>query len=108
MSSGSRFCASGSWASVAKVKRHPVLGFLFRSVVRGKELGVAGLEGVEFRFSKNRIRLRSCRSHPTVRVNNQPLVRQATVGDRTWIGTGGKLYAFMLSPLPGVAGASAD
>ena len=71
-------------------------------------MNVPGLEGVVFHFAKDRVDIRSYADEPTVRVNNQPLVDQAPVPDRTWIGTGGKLYTFLLSPSPAEGGASAD
>ena len=91
----------------AKVKRNPVLGFLFRGTVSGGELKVPGLEEVVFYFSGNRIKLRSFGKQPSVRVDNEPLTGEAAVQDRTWIGTGGKLYTYVLSPSPepGAAGA---
>ena len=91
----------------SKVKRHPIWGVLLRSSVNGKDLNVPGLEGVAFQFTKARIMIRSLREHPTIRVNNQPLVGQASVNHRTWLGTRGKLYTFMMTPLPveGTAGA---
>jgi hypothetical protein len=82
----------------AAIRRHPVLELLLRGSVKGKELGLPGLEGVVFRFSKGQIQITSQGDHPTVRVNNQPLVGQTTIEDRTWIGTGGKLYTFLVSP----------
>ena len=82
----------------ANLKRHPVMRFLFKSRVRGKELGLAGLESVLFKFSGERIGLGSRRLTPTVRVNNQPLIGDTTIHDRTWIGTHGRLYSFFLSP----------
>jgi len=90
----------------AAIRRHPVLELLLRGSVKGKELGLPGLEGVVFRFAKDRIQITSQGDHPTVRVNNQPLVGQTTIEDRTWIGTGGKLYTFLVSqPSPMLEGA---
>ena len=86
-------------ADFGALKRRPIMSLLFRSAVRGKELGVPGLEGVWFRFSGKRIGLRSQRATPTVRVNNQPLVGQTTIHDRTYIGTHGRLFTFLLSPM---------
>jgi len=80
------------------IRRHPVLELLLRGSIKGNELGLPGLEGVVFRFAKDRIQIMSQGDHPTVRVNNQPLVGQTTIEDRTWIGTGGKLYTFLVSP----------
>ena len=92
----------------AKVKRHPVVEFLFRSSIRGNELNVPGLEGLMFNFSRDRIRLFSGKEHPTVRVNNQPLTSQATIRDRTWIGTGGRLYTFLTDASLSPESAGAD
>jgi hypothetical protein len=92
----------------ANIKRHPILGLFTRGSVSGKDVGVAGLEGVVFRFARNKLRLSSRRDQPTVRVNNQPLVGHATIEDRTWIGVGGKLYTFLASPMPTQEGTGAD
>ena len=83
---------------LATVKRHPVLGFLFRSTLRGTDIKLPGLEGVVFRFSGKRVSLRSLRNRPTVRVNNQPVIGEASIEDKTWIGTHGKLYSFLVAP----------
>ena len=90
----------------AEVKRHPLLALVFRGLVRGSKLNVPGLEGVAFYFSKNRIKLKSLGGHPTVRVNNQPLIGEAIIQNRAWIGTLGKLYTFVLPPSPAQAEAS--
>ena len=92
----------------SNLRRHPIFKLLFRSQVRGWELGVPGLEGVSFRFAGKRIGLRSRRAAPTVRVNNQPLIGDTTIQDRAWIGVHGRLYNFFVArpPLqadPGVA-----
>ena len=92
----------------AQVKKHPILELFFRGLVRGRELNVPGLEGVVFHFSRKRVELRSVGEHQTIRVNNQPLIGRATIEDRTWIGTRGKLFTFVLSPSPAEGGASAD
>ena len=71
--------------------------------MRGRELGVPGLEDVSFRFSKDAIKLLSRDVSPTVRINNQPLVGETPLPDRTWIGTRGRLYNFLTAPLiPGL------
>lgn len=80
------------------LKRRPIMSLLFKNFVFGKELEVPGLEGVAFNFSRDRISLRSRRSTPTVRVNNQPLVSEAALQHRTWLGAHGRLYSFLLSP----------
>ena len=82
----------------SEVKRNPLVELFRRSYVSGKELGIPGLEGIMFRFAGGRVRLRIRGEHSTVRVNNQPLIDQATIDNRTWIGSRGKLYTFLLSP----------
>ena len=97
------------------IRRNPLVAIFHRSYVRGAELGIPGLENVAFRFSGGTIHAhRGKSSQSTVRVNNQPLVDQAVVQNRTWIGARGKLYTFLMMPpgLPDGAGlpegASAD
>ena len=82
----------------ANLRRHPIMGLLFRNRVYGRELPVPGLRGVIFKFSQKHIGLRGRLTTPTVRVNNQPLVGEATVRDRSWIGVHGRLYSFLISP----------
>ena len=82
----------------ANLKRHPIMKLLLKNYVRGKELGIQGMEGVRFSFSRGRVGLSSRSVAPTVRVNNQPVVGKATLRHRAWIGTHGKLYSFLLSP----------
>ena len=73
-----------------------------RSYVRGAELGIPGLDNVAFKFSGNEIHVYKDRSsQSTVRVNNQPLIDQAVIQNRTWIGARGKLYTF-LTEAPGM------
>ena len=92
-----------------KLPRNPVLAFLYRSSVRGRELGVQGLEGTVFHFGRDRVRVsRSERDGPTVRVNNEPLIERTTMDDRSWIGSGGKLYSFLMSPPSAMAAAGGD
>ncbi len=92
----------------AEVQRHPLMNLLFRDTIRGRELGIPALEGLSFRFSPDHITVVGRGRHPTVRVNNQPLIDEASVYDRTWIGTEGKLFAFMTEPLPVPSGGSDD
>ena len=84
----------------ANLKRHPLVRFFYRNSVSGGELGVPGLEGVKFEFLGNRIQLRSSKGQPTVRVDNHPIVKQAIIEDKSWIGVDGKLYSFFLSTPP--------
>ena len=79
------------------LKRRPIMGLLFRSLVRGDETGVPGLEGVRFSFFRDRVGMSIRPDAATVRVNNQPVVGETSVRDRTWIGTGGRLYSFLFS-----------
>ena len=84
----------------AKLERRPAIMLLLKSFVRGKELGVPELEGLWFRFSRKRIGLMVRRAGPGVRVNDRPISRFATIRDRTWIGTGGRLFSYWLSAQP--------
>ena len=81
------------------VERQPVLRFFYRGLIRGSELNIPGFEGLVFHFMEDRLEVRSFGEHSTVRVNNQPLIYSATIEDKTWIGTGGKLYTFLSSPI---------
>ena len=92
----------------AEVQRHPLMTLLFRDTIRGRELGISALDGLSFRFEPDHITVSGRGRHPTVRVNNQPLVDKAPVYDRNWIGTEGKLFAFMTEPLPVPSGGSDD
>ncbi len=80
------------------MRRHPIMNLLSKNTVRGSELKLPGFEEVSFQFMGKRVALRTRRTTPTVRVNNQPLVDEMTLGDRTWIGAHGKLYSFLLRP----------
>ena len=92
-----------------KLPRSPLLAFLYRSTVRGKELGIQGLEGIVFHFSRDRVKVSNVDGEgPTVRVDNEPLTEQTTVDDRSWIGSGGKLYSFLMSPPSPMAAAGGD
>lgn len=89
----------------SNLERRPVFRFFYRGLIRGSELNIPGFEGLVFHFMKDRIDVKSFGEHSTVRVNNQPLIDSATIGDKTWIGTGGKLYTFLNSPPAEPAGA---
>ena len=87
------------------LKRSRLGSFLFKSSIRGKELGIPGLEGVVFRFSRKGVQLTYNRASPTLRVNNHPLLGTVYLGVRSWIGSQGKLYTFLLQPsAPGASG----
>ena len=92
----------------SNLERHPVFRFFYRGLIRGSELNIPGFEGLVFHFMKDRIDVKSFGEHSTVRVNNQPLIDSATISDKTWIGTGGKLYTFLNSPVPPAEPAGAD
>lgn len=81
-----------------KLNRGPAVALLLKNLVPGKDLNIPELSGLVFMFTRSGIKLRSAGEHPTVRVNNQPLINEADIDDRTWIGSGGKLFTFMLSP----------
>ncbi|MYD52059.1 MAG: hypothetical protein F4W93_11340 [Dehalococcoidia bacterium] len=91
----------------SNLERHPIFRFFYRGLIRGSELNIPGFEGLVFHFMKDRIDVKSFGEHSTVRVNNQPLIDSATISDKTWIGTEGKLYTFLNSPPP-VEPAGAD
>ena len=82
----------------SKLNRGPAVALFLKNLVPGKDLNVPELSGLVFMFTRSGIKLRSAGEHPTVRVNNQPLINEAEIDDRTWIGSGGKLFTFMLSP----------
>ena len=92
----------------SNLERRPVFRFFYRGLIRGSELNIPGFEGLVFHFMKDRIDVKSFGVHSTVRVNNQPLIDSATISDKTWIGTGGKLYTFLNSPMPPPEPAGAD
>lgn len=84
------------------LRRNPLVAVFRRSRVEGSELDVPGLENIAFRFSGEAVHVqRGTGDGATVRVNNQPLVDQAVIQDRTWIGARGKLYTFLAQP-PGL------
>ena len=83
----------------SNVERRPVFRFFYRGLIRGSELNIPGFEGLVFHFMSDRVEVKSFGVHPTVRVNNQPLIYSATIEDKTWIGTGGNLYTFLSSPI---------
>ena len=82
----------------AKLKRGPAMALFLKNLVPGRDLNIPELSGLVFMFTRSGVKLRSAGEHPTVRVNNQPLINEAEIDDRTWIGSGGKLFTFMLSP----------
>lgn len=81
------------------LKRPGIRGILSRNSVTGLEIGAKGLERVSFKFEGERVGINTEQTTPTIRVNNQPVVGETVIHDRTWIGAHGKLYSFLLSPL---------
>jgi hypothetical protein len=93
----------------SKLPRNPLIAFLYRGSVRGKELGIQGLEGIVFHFSRDRVRVTKVNGDgPTVRMNNEPLIDETVVEDKSWIGSGGKLYSFIMSPPSAIATTGGD
>ena len=84
-------------ADFSKVNRHPVMNYLFRNIIFGKELKIQGFEKVTFTFNSNRVKVHSRDPQPGVRVNNEPLSARANVYHKSWIGARGKLYSFLFS-----------
>ena len=82
----------------SKLKRGSAVALFLKNLVPGRDLNVPELSGLVFMFTRSGVKLRSAGEHPTVRVNNQPLINEAEIDDQTWIGSGGKLFTFMLSP----------
>jgi hypothetical protein len=83
----------------SQIQRSAARLLFARSKVSGVELGAQGLERVTFRFDGGSVELNSPQVTPTIRVNNQPLIGDAPIHDRTWIGAHGKLYSFLVRPL---------
>jgi len=81
---------------LSRVKRKPLLGILFRNTLGGKEVGVPGLEGLAFHFAGEKIRVRTLKGQSSIRVNNEPLIGQMQIGNKTWIGAHGRLYNFLI------------
>ncbi len=82
------------------LERKPLMGLLFKNSIPGRELKVHGLEGISFKFWRDKIGIRNQGKNSSVRLNSQPFLGQATVNERAWIGTGGKLYSLFRLPKP--------
>lgn len=82
------------------LERSTVMHLFSKNMVRGHELDMPGLESLTFRFFPDRIDVSGRRDAPSVRVNNQPLIGRATVQERAWIGTAGRLYSLLLAAEP--------
>jgi len=86
-------------ADFANLKRRSLTKLLAKDSVRGKELRIPGLEGVTFSFKGKSITLDTKHITPTIRVNDQPIIDSTSIEDKNWIGTHGRLFTFLLSPL---------
>ncbi len=80
------------------LSRGPLAHLLSRDRVSGRELGVPGLDGITFVFEQGRVAVRTKRPSTSVRVDSKPLFEEATLGVSNWIGTGGRVYSFLLKP----------
>ncbi len=85
------------------LKRGPLAQLLSRDRVSGGELGIPGLDGVTFVFDRGRVAIRTKQPSTSVRVDSRPLFEEATLGRNNWIGTGGRVYSFLLNPPTGEA-----
>jgi hypothetical protein len=81
------------------LKRSTFMRILFKNSIQGRELDVPGLGGVSFDFNKKGITLNTRHITPTIRVNDQPVIEQTSIMDKAWIGTHGRLFTFLMSPL---------
>ena len=79
------------------LRRSFVANTLFPSKVRGKETRVPELRGITFKFGREGVEIQSLNVSPTVRLNNEPVVGDATLDDQSWIGSQGKLFSFLTS-----------
>jgi hypothetical protein len=80
------------------LSRGPLAHLLSRDRVSGRELGVPGLDGITFVFERGKVAIRTKRPSTSVRVDSKPLFEEATLGASNWIGTGGRVYSFLLKP----------
>lgn len=88
-------------ASFGVLKRSTLMKLLFKSYVRGEDLGIPGLHGVWFKFAKNSVSITDHNETHKVRINDNPLISTSTIQDGTWIGVHGKLYTFVVNkPTP--------
>ena len=82
-------------ASFGVLKRSPLMKLLFKSYVRGEDLGISGLHGVWFKFAKNSVSVTDHNETHKVRIDDNPLISTSAIQDGIWIGVHGKLYTFM-------------
>lgn len=86
---------SNTLVDFTNLKRSKIKSIFTPSVVHGSETGISELDGITFRFNGDRVEMYSVSVSPTVRVDNQPIVGQVVLKDRTWIGTRGRLFNFV-------------
>ena len=86
---------SNTLVDFTNLKRSRFRSIFTPSVVHGSETGILELDGITFRFNGDRVEMYSVSVSPTVRVDNQPIVGEVVLKDRTWIGTRGRLFNFV-------------
>lgn len=86
---------SNTLVDFTNLKRSRFRSIFTPSVVHGSETGISELDGITFRFNGDRVEMYSVSVSPTVRVDNQPIVGEVVLKDRTWIGTRGRLFNFV-------------
>ena len=84
----------------AKLEREGRFKLFSKNAVSGREIPIVGLDGVAFTFTSRGVGLQNREMATNVRVNNLPLVSEVSVKNETVIGTEGKLYSFMMLPIP--------
>ena len=67
---------------------------LFPSMVKGKETAVSELDGITFKFRKDKVDIETFRVSPTVRIDDKPVVGEITLRNSSWIGSHGRLFSF--------------
>ena len=67
---------------------------LFPSMVKGKETAVSELDGITFKFRKDKVDIETFRVSPTVRIDDKPVVGEITLRNSSWIGSHGRLFNF--------------
>jgi hypothetical protein len=78
-----------------ELRRHWISRVIFPSVVKGTELNITELRDLTFKFKGDAVEIHSDVVWPTIRLDNIPLVGKASLANRSWIGTKGKLFNFL-------------
>ena len=63
-------------------------------MVKGKETAVSELDGITFKFRKDKVDIETFRVSPTVRIDDKPVVGEITLRNSSWIGSHGRLFNF--------------